>query len=140
MMSRTPCLAVTVFLALVIAGASSAEDGPDYSEAGFYVLPQIGGAFFRSDVHVEFQDDFDERVIGGKYVYLVDNQGRVIVTADPDVDLFSDYPDLVVQPGLLDDFSRQGAVGSITYEDTTGELVMAGFADMGEFGVNAAMD
>ena len=60
MMSRTPCLAVTVFLALVIAGALSAEDGPDYSEAGFYVLPQIGGAFFRSDVFVEFQDDFDE--------------------------------------------------------------------------------
>jgi len=60
MMSRTPCLAVTVFLALVIAGALSAEDGPDYSEAGFYVLPQIGGAFFRSDVFVAFQDDFDE--------------------------------------------------------------------------------
>ena len=56
--------------------------------------------------------DFDERVIGEKYVYLVDNHGRVIVTAEPTVVVFSEYPALGVQPGLLDNFSQQGEVGS----------------------------
>jgi len=84
--------------------------------------------------------DFDDRVIGDKYVYLVDNDGRVIVSADPDTSLLSPYPDLSVQPELLHNFSQQGNVGSIIYEDAKGEQVMAGFADMAEFGVNQAMD
>ena|GEM_PF-3131512 len=84
--------------------------------------------------------EFDERVIGDKYVYLVDNDGRVIVTADPAVRLLAPFPDLKVQPDLLDNFSLQGDVGSITYTDATGVQVMAGFADMAEFGLNKAMD
>ena len=84
--------------------------------------------------------EFDDRVIGDKYVYLVDNNGRIIVTADPEVSLLSRYPDLSVQPNLLDNFSLQGDVGSIIYTDAKGERVMAGFADMAEFGVNKAMD
>jgi signal transduction histidine kinase/DNA-binding NarL/FixJ family response regulator len=84
--------------------------------------------------------DFDDRVIGEKFVYLVDNLGRVIVTADPNVSIRSPYPDLAVQPNLLGNFSQQGDVGSIVYEDASGDLVMAGFADMAEFGINRAMD
>jgi len=84
--------------------------------------------------------DFDSRVIGEKYVYLVDNDGKVIVTADPNVSLLSFFPDLVVQPDLLQSFSNQGEVGSVIYEDAKKDLVMAGFADMAEFGVNLAMD
>ena len=92
------------------------------------------------DVVKRIVTDFDERVIGDKFVYLVDNDGRVIVSADPDVSLLSPYPDLTVQPELLANFALQGDVGSIIYEDTRNDLVMAGFADMGEFGVNKAMD
>ena len=84
--------------------------------------------------------DFDDRVIGAKYVYLVDNSGRVIVSADPESSLLSSYPDLSVRPELLDNFSLQGDVGSVIYRDNKGEEVMAGFADMDEFGVNKAMD
>ena len=84
--------------------------------------------------------DFDDRVIGDKYVYLVDNDGRVIVSADPETKLLSFFPDLFVQPDLLKNFSEQGEVGSIIYEDAKGEAVMAGYADMAEFGVNKAMD
>ena len=84
--------------------------------------------------------DFDERVVGDKYVYLVDNDGRVIVSADPETSLLSPYPDLSVQPELLDNFSLQGDVGSIIYTDAKGEQVMAGFADMAEYGINKAMD
>ncbi|MBL4740671.1 MAG: cache domain-containing protein, partial [Sneathiella sp.] len=46
--------------------------------------------------------EFDDRVIGDKYVYLVDNDGNVIVSADPETTLLSPYPDLTVQPELLD--------------------------------------
>lgn len=84
--------------------------------------------------------EFDDRVIGDKYVYLVDNDGRVIVSADPETKLLSFFPDLFVQPELLKNFSKQGDVGSIIYEDAKGEVVMAGFADMAEYGVNKAMD
>ncbi len=48
--------------------------------------------------------DFDDRVIGDKYVYLVDNNGRVIVSADPDSYLLSPYPDLSVKHELVDNF------------------------------------
>ncbi|MEE8057103.1 MAG: ATP-binding protein [Pseudomonadales bacterium] len=84
--------------------------------------------------------DFDDRVIGDKYVYLVDNDGRVIVTADPTIELLDLYPDLFVQQDLLKKFAEQGQVGSITYIDAKDQEVMAGFADMAEFGVNKAMD
>jgi hypothetical protein len=84
--------------------------------------------------------DFDDRVVGDKYVYLVDNDGKVIVSADPDTQLLSSFPDLLVQPELLKNFSKQGDVGSIIYKDAKNEQVMAGFADMAEFGVNKAMD
>ncbi|MBL4905817.1 MAG: response regulator [Sneathiella sp.] len=84
--------------------------------------------------------EFDDRVIGEKYVYLVNNDGKVIVSADPETTLLSPYPDLVVQPTLLDSFSSQGDVGSVIYEDAKGDMVMAGYADMAEFGVNKAMD
>ncbi|NQV85236.1 MAG: response regulator [Rhodospirillales bacterium] len=83
--------------------------------------------------------DFDDRVVGDEHVYLVDNLGRVIISADPETHLFSNFPDLVVQPGLLKHFSQQGDVGSVIYKDVDGHAVMAGFADMAEFGVNKAM-
>jgi len=84
--------------------------------------------------------DFDDRVIGDKYVYLVANDGKVIVTADPDVGFLSPFPDLIAQPRLLYNFSQQGDVGSIIYSDHAGVPVMAGYADMAEFGINEAMD
>ena len=45
--------------------------------------------------------EFDERVIGDKYVYLVNNDGHVIVTADPEVKLLDFFPDLFVEKDLL---------------------------------------
>jgi signal transduction histidine kinase len=50
------------------------------------------------------------------------------------------FPDLISEPNLLENFSLQGNVGSIIYTDHDGDRVMAGFADMAEFGVNQAMD
>ncbi len=84
--------------------------------------------------------DFDDRVIGDKYVYLVDNDGRIIVSGDPATALFDTFPDLEIMPALLKNFSSQGDVGSVIYTDIHNDEVMAGFADMSEFGINQAMD
>ncbi len=83
---------------------------------------------------------FDKGIIGEKYVYIVDNDGRVLITADPAINVFDPYPDLSVQPTLLAAFANQGDVGSIIYVDHSGEEVMAGYADMDEFGINQALD
>ncbi len=83
---------------------------------------------------------FDKGIIGDKYVYIVDNDGRVLITADPAINVFDPYPDLLVQPTLLAAFANQGDVGNIIYIDHSGEEVMAGYADMDEFGVNQALD
>ncbi|MBT5752491.1 MAG: cache domain-containing protein, partial [Rhodospirillaceae bacterium] len=92
------------------------------------------------DVVRKIISDFDERIIGDKYVYLVDNDGRVIISDDPNVETFDPFPDLALNPELLEDFSTQGQNGSIIYTDAAGDEVMAGFADMDEFGVNQALD
>ncbi|MBV1879679.1 MAG: response regulator [Pseudomonadales bacterium] len=92
------------------------------------------------DTIIKIVSDFDKQVIGDKYVYLVDKIGRVIITADPNIDLLDFYPDLFVQPDLLHNFSAQGQVGNILYTDASGTKVMAGYADMDEFGVNQAID
>jgi len=84
--------------------------------------------------------EFDKRVIGEKYVYIVDNDGRIILTDDPSVQVLDSFPDLSVRPGLLDKFENQGEVGSVIYTDATQTEVMAGYADMAEFGVNQALD
>lgn len=83
---------------------------------------------------------FDEGIIGKKHVYIVDNDGRVIVSANPALKVFSPFPDLSVQPGLLEAFAHQGKVGNIIYFDNAGDEVMAAYADMEEFGVNKALD
>jgi len=92
------------------------------------------------DIIRKIISDFDERIIGDKYVYLVDNDGQVIITDNPNSEILAPFPDLSVEPRLLDDFSIQGLTGSIIYTDATGEEVMAGFADMDELGVNQALD
>ncbi len=92
------------------------------------------------DIIRKIVSDFDERVIGNKFVYLVDNDGRVIVTADESVPFLGVFPDLFTQKNLLSKFSDQGEVGSVIYNDAAGDVVMAGFADMAEFGINKAMD
>jgi signal transduction histidine kinase len=92
------------------------------------------------DIVASIVADFDDRVIGDKYVYLVDNDGNVLVSADPATSALSPFPDLAVQAGLLERFANQEEVGNTMYEDAQGDLVMAGYADTGEFGVNKAMD
>jgi len=77
---------------------------------------------------------------GAKSVCLVANDGRVIVSGNGLVKAFKRLPDLDAKPDLLDGFESQGAVGSSIYKDATGHEVVAGYADLGEFGKNKALD
>ena len=92
------------------------------------------------DAVKEIVSNFGDRVTGDKYVYLVNNEGRVIVTDDPNVKILEIFPDLLVKKYLLDNVVQQVKAGSIIYTDARSEMVMAGFADMAEFGINKAMD
>ena len=44
---------VIVLIALVTAGASFAEDEPNYAIPGYYIVFQAGGAFFRNEATVD---------------------------------------------------------------------------------------
>lgn len=83
---------------------------------------------------------FDRGVIGDKYIYIVDNDGKIIISSNPSVSFLDSFPDLQVRPELLNVFSTQGEIGNSIYTDIAGDEVMAGYADMGEFGENDALD
>ncbi|MCV6636969.1 response regulator [Candidatus Albibeggiatoa sp. nov. NOAA] len=84
--------------------------------------------------------NFGHSIIGDKSVYIVDNDGLVIVTPNKETQLLQPFKDLKVNPDLLDAFSNQGEDGSVMYIDSDNDHVVAGFADMDEFGVNQALD
>ena len=84
--------------------------------------------------------DFDNRIVGNKHVYIVDNDGRVMISGDPTVAPLEVFPDLRANQDLLKKIETPGEVGSIIYRDLAGDQVMAGFADMAEFGMNQALD
>lgn len=88
----------------------------------------------------EIISDFNRRGIRKKSVQIVNNQGHVILSSQGEVASYQRHSDLSVNPDMLDYFAVQGRSGSAEYEDVDGEAVVAGFADMGEFGVNKAMD
>lgn len=83
---------------------------------------------------------FDQGIIGEKYAYIVDNNGKVLMTADPTIQPFEEFPDLKIQPQLLPYFSEQGQVGHLSYIDHVGDKVIAAYADMDEFGINKSLD
>jgi PAS domain S-box-containing protein len=83
---------------------------------------------------------FKKETIGGKYVYIVDNDGKVIISDDLTVKFQDRFPDLPTKSDLVDIFSLEGDLGNIIYTDHTGDEVVAGYADMAEFGENKALD
>lgn len=84
--------------------------------------------------------EFDDRIIGNKYVYLVDNDGLVIMSDDPSIKEMEVLPDLRVAKQLKSYFEHEGEVGSLEYVDAYGDQVIAGFSDMAQFGKNDALD
>lgn len=96
------------------------------------------------EVNLEHMEEvvslFYQRIVGEKYVYIVDNDGRVIISDDPTVKFLSLLPDLQTKPELLDALSLQGEIGNMVYTNHIGDQVVASYADMAEFGENSALD
>ena len=84
--------------------------------------------------------DFDDSVIGDKSVYIVNNDGNVVLTADDSYGILDRFKDLDAYPEILQTINTDGSVGSEEYVDFFGDDVIAGLADMDEHGVNNALD
>ena len=84
----------------------------------------------------EIVNEFVEGGIGDTHTYIVDKFGNVIVTTNATLPVFESFSDLRIQPAMLGDI----AVGSVVYTNTEGQEVMAGFADMKEYGKNNALN
>ena len=95
---------------------------------------------FGLDVVAGIVAAFDERVIGDEHVYIIDKQGRVIVSHDQMVSHFGKFPDLQVRPDLLKMFAVQNIADVVYYLDRDSHEVVAGYVDMMEFGLNKSLD
>lgn len=82
--------------------------------------------------------NFDDTIIGDKFVYIADNDGKVIITPDSNLEKFGRLPDLKTNPNLLDALGDEH--GYMRFTDSIGDDVIAGYVDMAEFGKNNALD
>ena len=82
----------------------------------------------------------NQQLMGSRFVYIVDNNGKIIASNNPAIAPLEVFPDLQVQPSLLKAFSRQGEIGNVVYKNAEGVEVMTTYADLGEFGENSALD
>ncbi len=83
---------------------------------------------------------FDDSVIGDKSVYLLNDDGEVIVTGDDQQKILVKFNDLQVNENVLDATDEDGSKAFVFYKDFHGDEVMAGMADMEAHGKNDALD
>jgi len=79
--------------------------------------------------------EMDRRTIGNKHAYLVNVRGEVLFSLDPLSQTFKPMPDSKAFPNLLQLLKDQEE-GSINYRDSSGEMVLAGYANLSEYGIN----
>src|ERR1700722_3635479 len=72
---------------------------------------------------------------GDEFPFLVDKDGRVLMTLDPSVPLLSVHPD--VTNGALRTQLSNGDSGYSVYTGSRGHQVMAGYTRLGTYGANA---
>lgn len=84
--------------------------------------------------------DFSKTIEGDKHIYVVQNDGTVMFTDDPNVHSFQKFPDINQHPRMLSFFSEPGAEGNINYKSASGEPLTAAYADLAEFGDNQGLD
>ncbi len=85
-------------------------------------------------------DKFNNNVIGDEYVYLLNDDGEVIITGDKKQQLFAKFNDLRVNEHVLDATDEDGSKAYQIYENVRGIEVIAGMADMRAHGANDALD
>ena len=91
------------------------------------------------DLIAERIAELNDDIIGDEYVYLLTDDGRVIITQDPEQKLFDTFNDLKIHQHIFDSLDNN-AKGYFIYENFRGNQVIAGVADMKEHGANKALD
>jgi methyl-accepting chemotaxis protein len=81
----------------------------------------------------------NDYLIGDKSAYLVNNSNKVIHTQEEGVKNFDILPDAQINDEINKALGGDDT-GFINYTDYKGEKVIAGYADVSEFGVNEGVD
>jgi len=94
----------------------------------------INTSFIEGEVH-----RIDDRTIGEKAAYLVDDPGNVLISRDPEIKMFAPLADIKANPELrrLLEGDRSGFT---EYIDLAGDRVIAGYSDLSEYGKNQGGD
>ena len=82
--------------------------------------------------------DFDDSIIGEKSVYILDNDGNIIASPDSNYSLFENFKDIDASQDLAKALDSDD--GYFVYEDALKDPVIAGIADLAEFGITNALD
>ncbi len=83
----------------------------------------------------EFVVKLEEKTPGDKAAFLVDRQGRLLASSNPDAALWKIIPDAEINPKLKA-IAASDEDGYMIYTDKSGDSVLAGYADLEEFGIN----
>ncbi|WP_344800082.1 hybrid sensor histidine kinase/response regulator [Litoribacillus peritrichatus] len=96
-------------------------------------------AVFTSVVNLDYVknkvSEMDRRTLGNKHAYLVNTRGEVLFSLDPRSQSFKTIPDAQNFPDLLQ-LLKVEEEGSVNYMDYSGDKVLAGFANLSEYGIN----
>lgn len=78
--------------------------------------------------------DIDNRTIGNEYAYLVNSNGDVVISANPETVILQPHPDLSLKE--LKQKLKNEENGYIIYTNAKGKKVITGFADLSEYGTD----
>ncbi len=83
--------------------------------------------------------ELNDNIIGDEYVYLLTDDGKVIITQDKEQKLFDIFNDFKIHKNLFNSLDNN-AKDYFIYENFRGNQVVAGVADMREHGANKGLD
>jgi two-component system, sensor histidine kinase and response regulator len=83
-------------------------------------------------------EDLKRRALGDKSAFLLNKEGLVLMTTEPEVSLLSLHPD--VKSGALRVTLGQNASGNLVYSDAHGRQQLAGYSRLRSYGANQAGD
>lgn len=96
-------------------------------------------AVFTSVVNLDYVknkvSEMDRRTLGNKHAYLVNTRGEVLFSLDQRSESFKSLPDAKAFPDILQ-LLKVEEEGSVNFRDYSGDKVLAGFANMSEYGIN----
>jgi len=81
----------------------------------------------------------DDQTIGDKWTYLVNDPGEILFSLDKTARVLTPLADIQAKPALLEALEGDKD-GYVAYEDVFGDDVLAGYADLSEYGVNQGGD